>query len=110
MERLMQANPGHWARYCQGSPTHQRLQRHYSYSDRIRYYWTEPAARDAVTRLLAAFGASPVPQTLISQYLGAAWPEVMTSRTAPTAPALLRAAVARALTPYFIASYENLAE
>ncbi|MCU0732413.1 MAG: D-tagatose-bisphosphate aldolase, class II, non-catalytic subunit [Hyphomonas sp.] len=110
MERLMQANPGHWARYCQGSPTHQRLQRHYSYSDRIRYYWTEPAARDAVTRLLAAFGASPVPQTLISQYLGAAWPEVMASRTAPTAPALLRAAVARALTPYFIACYENLAE
>ncbi len=35
MEQLMCDKPGHWARYYPGTPAHQRLQRHFSYSDRI---------------------------------------------------------------------------
>lgn len=106
MERLMLDKPGHWARYYHGTDEHQRLQRHYSYSDRIRYYWTDPRAQAAVDRLLSALGTTPLPKPLISQFLGAAWPEVMDGRTAPTAPALLRAAVARALAPYFAACFD----
>jgi D-tagatose-bisphosphate aldolase class II non-catalytic subunit len=107
MERLMLEKPGQWARYYTGSAAHQRLQRHFSYSDRIRYYWSDPIAKDAVARLLMAFGTSALPETLISQYLAAAWPEVMTGRTAPVAPSLLRAAVARTLAPYFTACAER---
>lgn len=107
MERLMLDKPGHWARYYHGTPEHQRMQRHYSYSDRIRYYWTDPRALQAVDGLLSALGTTPLPEPLISQFLGAAWPEVMDGQTAPTAPALVRAAVTRALAPYFAACFDG---
>ncbi len=105
MEALMQQKPQHWAKYYPGTPLHQHLQRHYSYSDRIRYYWTDPVASAAVADLMALFGTAELPEPLISQHLGAAYAEVMAGRTAKTAPALLRAAVTRALTPYFDACY-----
>lgn len=105
MDRLMLDKPGHWARYYHGTPAEQRLQRHFSYSDRIRYYWTDPVAQAAVAGLLADLGPAPLPEPLISQYLGAAYPQVMSGRVAPSAPALLQASVARALAPYFAACF-----
>ena len=100
MERLMCDKPVYWAKYYPGDPGHQRIQRHFSYSDRIRYYWTDPVAIRARSQLLALFGEAPIPEPLISQFLGAAYCEVMSGATAPTAPALLRAAVTRVLTVY----------
>ena len=105
MESLMQQKPQHWAKYYHGTALHQHLQRHYSYSDRIRYYWSDPVASSAVADLMALFGEAEIPEPLISQHFGAAYPEVMSGQTARTAPALLRAAVTRALTPYFDACY-----
>ena len=100
MEHVMQANPVHWARYYPGTAEHQYLQRHYSYSDRIRYYWTDAVAVAAVQTLLNRFGDTPVPEPLISQYLGACYADVMAGHVAPTAPALMRAAVTRVLAIY----------
>ncbi|GLS86625.1 D-tagatose-bisphosphate aldolase, class II, non-catalytic subunit [Cypionkella aquatica] len=105
MEMLMLQKPLYWAKYYHGSALHQHLQRHYSYSDRIRYYWTDPVASAAVAGLLARFGDMEIPEPLISQHLGAAYPDVMQGKLAKTAPALLRAAVTRALQPYFDACY-----
>jgi D-tagatose 6-phosphate 4-epimerase len=105
MEALMQQKPKHWAKYYHGLPDHQRLQRHYSYSDRIRYYWADPEATAAVHDLLAEIGPRPIPETLISQHLGAAYACVMDRTVAPMAQALLRAAVDRALLPYFAACF-----
>ena len=42
MERLMLAEPGNWQGHYHGSEAEQRVQRHYSFSDRIRYYWNQP--------------------------------------------------------------------
>ncbi len=100
MERVMLNAPKHWASYYPGTPAHQQLQRHFSYSDRIRYYWTEPDAAQAVAALLAQFGDIPIPVPLISQHLGAAGSDVMQGAVAPTAKALLRSAVTRILTQY----------
>jgi len=100
MERVMLAAPGHWAKYYPGDAAHQYLQRHYSYSDRIRYYWTDPVAMAAVDSLMQRFGDQAIPEPLISQYLGAAYGDVMLGKVAPTAPALLRAAVTRVLASY----------
>ena len=100
MEALMTQEPYHWAKYYPGTSDEQRIQRHYSYSDRIRYYWTHPAAQAAVADLMAKLGDTPLPETLISQHLATAWPEVMSGTTRPTAPALLRAAVRRVLQNY----------
>jgi D-tagatose 6-phosphate 4-epimerase len=100
MERVMLAHPKHWAKYYPGMPAHQKLQRHFSYSDRIRYYWADPEAERAVAGLLALFGDASVPEPLIAQYLGGAYGDVMAGLVKPTAEALLRASVTRVLAGY----------
>ncbi len=70
-ETAMLANPGYWAGHYAGSPDRQRIDRHYSFSDRIRYYWGEPRVAAAVDRLLAALAGTIVPVTLFRQHLPA---------------------------------------
>jgi D-tagatose-1,6-bisphosphate aldolase subunit GatZ/KbaZ len=41
----------------------------YGYSDRCRYYWNEPAIQKEIDQLFENLAASPIPLTLISQYL-----------------------------------------
>ena len=48
IERIMLAEPKYWLDYYRGAPEQQRLLRHYSYSDRIRYYWPAEDAKAAV--------------------------------------------------------------
>ncbi len=105
METLMLQKPKHWAKYYHGSVAHQHLQRHYSYSDRIRYYWTDPVAQTAVSELLADLGDTPIPHPLISQFLAAAYPKASAKGSAVTAGSLVRGAVERALHPYFQACF-----
>ena len=69
MENIMMGDHNHWAKYYSGTSSQQRLQRHFSYSDRIRYYWSQPAARQAVDVVRTRLGNRSIPETLISQYL-----------------------------------------
>ncbi len=39
----MHADPAHWSKYYHGSGAALDFQLQYSFSDRIRYYWPEPA-------------------------------------------------------------------
>jgi D-tagatose-1,6-bisphosphate aldolase subunit GatZ/KbaZ len=68
MEDLMTARPAHWQDHYRGGEAELRFLRHFSYRDRIRYYWSHPAARRAVDRLFANL-AGPVPAALLRQYL-----------------------------------------
>jgi D-tagatose-bisphosphate aldolase class II non-catalytic subunit len=69
MEALMRGNPGHWQGHYHGSEADQRVQRHYSYSDRIRYYWNHPEAKAAVSRLTSALDRQIIPAPLFRQHL-----------------------------------------
>jgi len=71
MEALMLAQPKDWQGHYHGSAAEQRLQRHYSFSDRIRYYWNQPEALAAVDRLTSALSGKVVPLTLFRQHLPA---------------------------------------
>lgn len=72
MEALMLAEPADWARHYDGDDAEKRLLRHYSLSDRIRYYWTHPRARAAVDRLVGTLRGRAVPEPLFAQHLPAA--------------------------------------
>lgn len=100
-ERVMLAHPDNWAKYYFGTPDEQRLQRHFSYSDRIRYYWPEPEIAKAAEELLALFGTTPIPETLISQYLRGVYEGVRRGRVTPTAHGLSLAMVDLVLQDYF---------
>ncbi|NND93063.1 MAG: tagatose-bisphosphate aldolase, partial [Granulosicoccus sp.] len=77
MESLMLEQPENWQDHYSGTDREQYLSRHYSYSDRIRYYWTSSKADEAVTRLLKTLSGHVIPETLISQYLPACWQRSM---------------------------------
>ncbi len=61
--------PRQWSRYYHGTPHQQYLDRHYSLSDRVRYYWPQPQVQQAVDGLLDNLRRSPAPLALLSQYL-----------------------------------------
>ncbi len=103
MEALMLENPGHWNSHYGGSAEEQRLQRHFSYSDRIRYYWPNEKAAAAVETLFARFEGD-IPETLISQYLGRVYPAVVARKVPPRARDLCIAAIDAALEPYSAAT------
>ena len=69
VEHRMLEEPGYWEGYYPGGPAAKRLLRRYSYSDRIRYYWSYPDVEDAQKRLFSNLAAGEIPQPLISQYL-----------------------------------------
>ena len=100
MEAEMLARPGYWEPYYHGSQARQRVLRHYSYSDRIRYYWAQPGAGQAVQALYARLAATAVPLTLISQYLPALYDRVAAGELAPHPEALAQAAVGDVLAEY----------
>ena len=103
LEEAMLASPGHWSGHYGGTATEQRLQRHFSYSDRIRYYWPDRQVANAVERLFAELPGR-VPETLIGQYLGRLYPEVVAGHVAPNARDLCLASIDAALAPYRIAT------
>lgn len=104
MERLMVEQPRYWEDYYHGDAPTRRMLRHYSYSDRIRYYWTRPEAEAAVGRLLAALEGRRLPEVLISQYLGALYRPVVEGRVVPEARALAAASVRAVLDTYGVAT------
>lgn len=100
-ERLMMSQPGHWERHYHGTPGQLRLLRHFSYADRIRYYWAHPEAEAAVAALCDAIDAADPPGPLLAQYLPAATLARAARLDAPRSRAILMAHVQRALLPYF---------
>jgi D-tagatose-1,6-bisphosphate aldolase subunit GatZ/KbaZ len=90
MEREMLAYPGYWQSYYRGDANDQRVLRHFSYSDRIRYYWASPGPQQAVKRLLDCLAGTAIPETLISQFLPSLYRRVAdgTVRAAPRELAL----------------------
>ncbi len=72
MEALMLAHRENWSRHYHGTVEEQRWLRHYSLSDRIRYYWASREAQSAVARLCDALAGKSVPLPLIWQHMPAA--------------------------------------
>jgi D-tagatose-1,6-bisphosphate aldolase subunit GatZ/KbaZ len=97
MESVMLAAPAHWHSHYHGTEAELYLQRHYSYSDRIRYYWNNPTAVAAVGRLRAALNGVTIPETLMRQFLPTL-PAGLGSAGNPEA--VFHAAVGRVLADY----------
>ena len=100
MEAVMRAAPGNWSRYYHGDDAALWLQRHFSYSDRIRYYWPDAAARGAVGRLRARLGGREIPEPVLRQYL----PGLSAGSGAMTMDDAVRAAIQNVLRLYDAAS------
>lgn len=96
----MAREPDNWQRYYEGDADQQRFQRHFSFSDRIRYYWPHPEARRAVDQLFARLGDRVIPNPLVSQYLGGLYPGVEDGSLVARPRRLALAAVEQVLERY----------
>lgn len=110
MEQLMQNDPRWWSGHYHGPPERQYLLRHTSLSDRIRYYWPQRAAQEALEQLHRRVEQSDVGETMLSRRFPAsvvARSAVLAARHAiPRSRALVLASVQGALRPYFFAAME----
>ena len=100
LETLLLREPESWRRYYSGNSDELRFQRHFSHSDRIRYYWPHPEAQAAVDRLFAKLGDRPIPKPLVSQYLGGIYPAVANGSLEPRPRELAMGAIQRVLMLY----------
>ncbi len=69
LEQEMLTDPGYWQKYYPGTPEQQFLQRKYSFSDRVRYYWQRPPVEAALEGLFSNLGEKGIPLSLLSQFL-----------------------------------------
>ena len=60
---MLTAEPNYWVKYYHGTDAQLHLKRKYSFSDRSRYYFAQPAVVAAEKKLLE------IPLTVLSQYL-----------------------------------------
>jgi D-tagatose-bisphosphate aldolase class II non-catalytic subunit len=100
MERLMLAEPGNWQRYYPGTADEQHVLRHYSYSDRIRYYWPHEQAEQAVERLMRTLAGRAIPLPLIAQFLPEELEAVTNGACEATAAALVERGIERVIALY----------
>ena len=103
MEQEMVAHPGYWEHYYPGDPNWQRIMRHFSYSDRIRYYWASPPAQQAVERLFDHLRGTTIPASLVSQFLPTLYPRVASGELPWHPKALVIEAVRDVLRQYDVA-------
>ena len=99
-EEAMLADPRHWQPYYQGDERELHLKRHFSLSDRLRYYWPHPTIKAALERLDRELGDRTLPLGLVSQHLGAIAPQVLAGKTPAISRSLQMAAVQAVLARY----------
>ena len=68
-DKVMTDNPEHWIKHYHGDESMKKISRIYSYSDRIRYYWTNQKVSESVVKLISNLSKTEIPLTLISQFL-----------------------------------------
>jgi len=66
---LMKKEKKYWEKYYTGSDEEIHLALNFSYSDRLRYYWTNSTINESVKQLLKNLNQIKIPETLISQFL-----------------------------------------
>ncbi len=68
VEQAMHVAPGYWLNHYSGNERELWLQRHFSFSDRIRYYWPAAAVGSAVDALLKRLADRRVPAPVRNQF------------------------------------------
>ena len=100
LEAAMLAEPAHWRSHYPGTSLQQRVLRHFSYSDRVRYYWPHPGVRNFVDALFAKLSGVSISPTLVSQYLPRLHERVSAGVIQPDARDLVIASVRDVLRSY----------
>ena len=110
IEHRMLSEPGQWEDHygdakgdAKNDPRKQQLLRRYSYSDRIRYYWSDPEIQAAQSRLFENLVHRDIPLPLLSQHLPDQYARVREGRLSTEPKALVLDRVQDVLGDYSLA-------
>ncbi len=65
----MKANPKYWKNHYNGNENEIYIAKNFSYSDRVRYYWTNAVISNAVKKLINNLENIRIPESVVSQFL-----------------------------------------
>lgn len=68
LARRMVEKPEYWQDYYQGSEREIEILKRFSYSDRVRYYWSDKAVTAALEQLLENLRGAKLSESVVSQY------------------------------------------
>ena len=100
LEAAMLRDPAHWRSYYRGDEDEVRRDLTYSYSDRCRYYWNQPAVQEEVARLFDNLGGRSIPLTLVSQYLPLEYEAIRTGELQGVPERMIRYHIRRVVRVY----------
>ena len=99
MEAAMRKNPKHWRSYYSEDDT---FKWHFSYADRIRYYWPLPVVQKAVENLISTFDELKVSKQILAKHFSTAVLDRSEGLASSHGRAIVRSEVQSALLPYFV--------
>lgn len=109
LEQVMLENPDKWQKYYRGTEAEIAVKRKYSFSDRCRYYFAQPAIQDAIARLLENMDGVDIPLGLLYQYMPEQYVKVRDGRLKKDARELLLDGVVQVAEDYnYAAKYGYL--
>jgi D-tagatose-bisphosphate aldolase class II non-catalytic subunit len=94
LQQVMESDPRHWIDYI-ANDNRAAAMRIFGLSDRLRYYWPQPAIQDALRHLRANIDAAEPEIGLLTQYVGGAEQRDGLSTSEATIQAKVGAVVAR---------------
>lgn len=100
LEAAMLRNPSHWRDYYDGDEDQLRLSRFFSYSDRCRYYWFDPAVEAQLKLLSGNLTVRSPSLALISQYLPGEYGAIRAGVLRPLPSEIIRHHIAVVLRKY----------
>ncbi len=69
LEKVMLENPGNWQKHYHGNEKQLHLARKYSFSDRARYYISQPEVLKAMDKLFTNLNTYKIPLNMLHQYM-----------------------------------------
>ncbi len=100
LESAMLRDPSQWRGYYHGNEEELRRDRIFAFSDRCRYYWNQPEVREETERLIANLKGTPLPLTLVSQYMPQHYEGVRAGELEGEPHAMIQAHIRRVLRVY----------
>ncbi len=100
LDEVMREKPEHWQAYYHGTEKEIAVARLYSYSDRIRYYWSDPRVQKAVDHLMNNLKEIQLPEPLLSQYLPEQYQKIRQGKLAISPMAIIEDKIQQILKKY----------
>lgn len=105
LEQAMLAHPDYWQPYYHGTAKECAYARHFSYSDRIRYYWTDARVQSSCQQLIDNLTRTAIPLPLLSQYLPDQYRKVRARKLDATPRALVLDRISQVIACYSAACH-----